>query len=394
MTTADYIPFINTEYDCQAATEFYSDAVAMRVSLESIEKTRSKLPSGPKRWIDASIDGLHYKDLSKLTDSYQLHLNKFTGYQQIASPEFQKSPNTDVAKQFVFSVLNRCKSEAPDWISVPQLPIVSDTSRNKINKLLAELTDEWKARNSYAGKLILPVIFTHQNQINKKTERNKKIVSISTCYSAARADGVWAVDHTLNDQEGSGKFDERFPALRKFHEELNEKMPQNIITVAGPYWGMNLIFWARGCVNFPAIGLGGSYKYNIPGQKLPKGIVRAALRPLRRSAIASPSLKGWLLETVASLPAGDPIKVDFAALEKDFAKLQVAPNAKLQIAAFYKSWFDKFSTLPQPGRALALYQDLSSAYVLGKTLKALPDAREGTARRPERVAQQLMMNCL
>jgi hypothetical protein len=394
MTTADYVPFINSEYDCQAATQFNSDAAVMRVSLESIEKTRSKLPSGPKRWIDASIDGLHYKDPSKLSDNYQLHLNKFIGYQQIANPDFQKNPNKDVVKQFVDSVLNLCKSEAPDWISVPQLPIVSDASRNKINKLFAELADQWKVKAAYTGKFILPVIFTHQNQINKKTERNKKIVSISACYSAARADGIWAADHTLNDQDGSGKFDERFPALRKFHEELNEKMPENTITIAGPYWGINLVLWARGCVQFPAIGLGGSYKYNIPGQKLPKGIVRVALRPLRRWAIASPSLKGWLSDTVASLPAGDAARADFASLEKEFAKLQVVPNAKLQIAAFYKSWFDKFSALPQPGRALALYQDLSSAYVLGKTLEALPDAREGTARRPERVAQQLMMNCL
>jgi hypothetical protein len=394
MTIADYIPFINTDYDCHAATQLYSDAVAVRVSLESIEKTRAKLPIGPKRWVDASIDGLHHKDPSKLTDSYQLHLHKFANYQQIANPEFQKSPISDVAKQFVFSVLNYCRAEAPDWISVPQLPIVSDSSRNKINRLFAEHTYEWKATNSYSGKLILPVIFTHQNQVNKKTERNKKIVAISGCYSAARADGIWAVDQTLNDQEGSGKFDERFPALRKFHEELNEKMPQSGIMVAGPYWGMNLILWSRGYAHFPAIGLGGSYKYNIPGQRLPKGIVRVALRPLRRWAIASPALKGWLSDTVASLPVGDPLKVEFAALEKDFAKLQVTPNAKLQIATFYKNWFDKFSALPQAGRALALYQDLSSAYVLGKTLKALPDKREGTARRPERVAQQLMMNCL
>jgi hypothetical protein len=394
MTTADHIPFINTEYDCQAASLYYTDAFAMRIGLESIDEIRSKLPSGPKRWVDASIDGLHCKDLSKLNDKYRPYLNKFVGYQQIADPQFQKKPDKTIAEQFVNSVLDYCYSESPDWISIPQLPITSDSDRNKINRMFADLTAQWKAKRGYSGKLILPVIFTNQAQINKKTERNKKIVSISACISAARADGIWVVDSTLNDQEGSGKFDERFPSLRKFHEELNEKIPQNTMTICGPYWGMNLVLWARGCVHFPAIGLGGSYKYNIPGQKLHKGIIRVALRPLRRWAICSPSLKGWLSETVAGLASSDPVRAEFTTIEKDFAKLQIAPNGKLQIAAFYKSWFNKFSTLSPAGRALALYQDLSSAYVLGKTLKPLPDKREGTARRPERVAQQLMLNCL
>ncbi|HKW87488.1 MAG TPA: hypothetical protein VJN21_01900 [Candidatus Acidoferrales bacterium] len=389
----DYIPFVNTEYDCQATTQLYSDAFAMRIGLEMIEKTRSKLPVGPKRWVDASIDGLHHKDLSRLSDNYQLHLSKFVNSQRIADPQYHRSPDKVVAEQFVFSVLDRCKAEMPDWISVPQLPLVSDTSRNKINKLFAELTSKWKVKAGYSGKLILPAILTHQNQVNKKTERNKKIISIVTCVAAAGADGIWVADATLNDQDGSGKFDERFPALRKFHEELNQAISENCITICGPYWGMNLILWARSCARYPAIGLGGSYKYNIPGQKLPKGKIRVALRPLRRWAIANPSLRTWLTDTVASLATNDPARADFAQIEKEWSRLQIAPNGKIQIATFYKNWFSKFSTLPQAGRALALYQDLSSSYVLGKTLKPL-SADEETARRPERVAQQLMMNCL
>jgi len=393
MTTSDYIPFINTAYDCAIARQLYSDATAMRISLESIEKIRPNLPSSPKRWVDPSIDGLHHKDFSKLTDNYKAHVKKFVGYEQVADPQFQEKPDKQVVEQFVFSVLNCCKLQSPDWISVPQLPLVSNTARNKINKLLAEKTKLWKAQSAYIGKFILPAIFTHQNQLNKKTERNKKIASIVNCFSAAGADGVWAADSSLNDQEGSGKFDERFPALRSFHEELNQELPEDAITVCGPYWGMNLVIWSRGAVRFPAIGLGGSYKYNIPGFKLPKGKDRVALRPLRRWAIASPQLKNWLAEAVANLSSTDPARAEFATLEKDFSKLQISANGKIQIATFYKSWFDKFSSLPQAGRALALYQDLSSSYVLGKTLKNLP-VEEGTARKPERVAQQLMMNCL
>src|SRR5258708_6961380 len=134
MTTADYIPFINTEYDCRAAKQFYSDAFAIRIGLELIEETRSKLPTGPKRWVDASMDALHNKDISKFTEIYRSHLNRFVGYQKIPDPQFQKSPDKVLAEQFVTSVLNYCKSETPDWVRIPQLPLVNDTSRNKINK--------------------------------------------------------------------------------------------------------------------------------------------------------------------------------------------------------------------------------------------------------------------
>ena len=90
MSTSECIPFINTAYDCNATSEFYSDAVAVRINMETIGKTRAVIPSGPKRWIDASIDGLHYGDLSKLTEAYQTHLNKFEDSQAIADPAFQQ----------------------------------------------------------------------------------------------------------------------------------------------------------------------------------------------------------------------------------------------------------------------------------------------------------------
>jgi hypothetical protein len=391
--TTDYIPFINTTNDCTTAKNLHSDAVAMRISLESIDKISSTIPSGPKRWVDASIDGLHHKDLSKLSDNYQNHLSKFVGYKTIADLQFQQSPDKNVAGQFVFSVLDYCNAKTPDWITIPQLPLVGNSSRNKINRLLAEKTKLWKVARSYSGKLILPAIFTNQNQVNKKTERSKKIALILNCFRTADADGLWAVDSSLNDQEGSGKFDERFPALRSFHEELNQELPEDAITVCGPYWGMNLVLWSRGSVRFPAIGLGGSYKYNLPGLKLPRGKDRIALRPLRRWAIASPQLKTWLVDTIASLSPSDPARAEFLAIEREFSKLQAPTAGKMQIASFYKTWFNRFSSLPQAGRALALYQDLSSAYVLGKTLKSLPK-EEGTARKPERVAQQLMLTCL
>lgn len=390
MMSADYIPFINSAHDCEIAKKRYSDAHAVRISLETAKKTCRQLPSGPKRWVDPAIDGLHNKWTS-LTDSYKDHITQFTGYELIADPQFQSGPDKSVVQQFVSEILSSCNEHAPDWISIPQLPLVDSAARNKINKLLAESANAWARRQSFRGKLILPAIFTNQRQINQKTDRNKKVASILGCLDTSAAHGVWVVDSSLNDQEGSGTFDKRFEGLRNFHEELDAKLPDDVITICGPYWGMNMVLWARGVARFSAIGLGNSYKYNIPGAMLPQGKVRVALTPLRRWAVATPKLRKWLTDSVAKLSPNDPMAGVFSAIERNFP--QDAPSGRLQVATFYSKWFHKFSSLPPAGRALALYQDLSNAYVLGTTFDDLP-SEEKAARKPERVAQQLMMNCL
>jgi len=66
------------------------------------------------------------------------------------------------------------QSTDPNWISVPQLPMLDDSSRNKINRALAKSTRVWKEARSESAELIVPVLFTNQKQILKKTERNKK----------------------------------------------------------------------------------------------------------------------------------------------------------------------------------------------------------------------------
>lgn len=394
MITTDYIPFVNTLADCEIATSLYSDSVAFRISLESAGKTSSNLPNGPKRWLDPAIDGLHQKDLSKFNDSYRAHISRIPGYQQLANPAFQASPHKGLVQQFVTAALNLCKEYAPDWLTVPQLPIVNDVSRNRINKLLAESTKFWKQQSGFSGKLILPAIFTNQQQINMKAERTKKLRTIVMCFNAAEANGIWAVDSSLNDQEAAGTFDKRFSKLRDLHAELNVLLPDDTVTMGGPYWGMNIVLWARGLIRFAAVGLGTSYKYNIPGMAFSPSKTRIALGPLRRWSIASPKLRQWLLSTIQRLSADEQNALEFSTIEKGFGHLQASKkNAKTQVATFYRQWFHKFAVLPPAGRPLALYHDLSSSYVLAKSLEDLPE-EEGTARRPERVQQQLMMSCL
>lgn len=392
---ADHIPFINSVTDCSIAQKHYADSKVIRVSLETLSKTVSHLPPAPKKWIDPSIDGLHY--WPAINDKYRAHVSQFAGYERIGDEEFQRKPDKDIVYAFVREVLDSCKKQlAFEWLTVPQLPIVEGAERNKLNKLLAEGARLWKVERSYTGKLIVPAIFTNQKQINGKTERTKKLFAVLSSLTAATADGVWVVDSTLNDQDGSKTFEQtRFPALIRLHEELKTKLPDEAITVAGPYWGMNIVLWSRGFVTHPGIGLGNSYQYHIPGNArvYNEGKARVALAPLRRWAIAGPELKPWLEEAASQLSSADPTAVEFATLAKEFGRLHVRIEGRWQIAKFYKDWFEKFSTLPPSGRALALFQDLSSAYVLGKNLPKLPE-EEKTARSPARVAKQLMLNCL
>jgi len=270
--------------------------------------------------------------------------------------------------------------------------MVSDASRNKINRALARNAAEWKRTRKHNVKLILPVIFTHSKQVSLKTQRKGELAK--ECYELAGAQGVWVVDSTLNDQDGSGSLDKRFQGLIKFHQELAEALPSDAIKIAGPYWGMNLILWARGLIHYPSIGLGGAYKYYIPGLTPTTGSKKVALSPLRRLAVASPGLGSWFGQALTKIIRGESAYTELEELSRTLPRIHLALlSSKTQVAKFYKSWFDRLASVPVSGRALALFQDLSKAFVLGRSLPALP-AGEGTARRPERVAQQLMLNCL
>jgi hypothetical protein len=414
---ADHIPFVFGADDCKLLKNLYADSAVIRLSLQTHGRILDELPTGPSLWIDAGADGLHSWRPQRITkkgretrryEAYDEYIKQFPGHDQVANNDFQSKPRNDVVKGFVESVLNKCcaLSPKPAWVSVPQLPMVSDASRNKINRALAQNAAEWKRATKHNVKLILPVIFTHSRQVSLKTLRKGELAK--ECYELAGAQGVWMVDSTLNDQDGSGSLDNRFQGLIRFHQELAEALPSDAIKIAGPYWGMNLILWARGLIHYPSIGLGGAYKYYIPGLTPTAGVGRIALSPLRRLAIASPGLSGWLGQALTKIIKGEPAYMEFGELSRSLPRIikeleelsrslpriQLAPlGSKTQAARFYKSWFDGLASVPVSGRALALFQDLSKAFVLGRSLPSLP-AAEGTARRPERVAQQLMLNCL
>ena len=386
-----HIPFVNTQDDCHFLKRYYMDSDIIRVSLEKIGSIKPKLPRGIPLWVDAGVDGCDHH-LKKEKEPLPEYIKRFNGHEVLASRSVIKKPESSRLKVFVTDVLNRCLRLKPAWITIPQLPLVEDASRNKINTALAKATYEWKLATQFKGKLILPLIFTNQKQLAGRTQWRPRMDLALKRYNKGGADGIWIVDSSLSDQMGTGTFRTRFPMLIDLHKYVRSSWPKGTIVVAGPYWGMNLILWVRGLCDHPAIGLGSAYKYYIPGGHLQKGNTRIALPPLRRCAVLGP-LKDWLEKSLEKLNPKDQAFTELSELRAKYDSLLISSAAKDQIAKFYKNWFDEIAQSPSVGRSLAVYQDLSSAYVLGKQLPTLPRVGS-TATRPERIAEYYMFNCL
>jgi hypothetical protein len=271
----DHIAFVHSEQDCSILVAHYADSYAVRVPLQRHRTLASLLPSGITRWIDPEIDGLHR---SPQTKEFKAYINQFAGSDQIANEAFQKKPIRATVKTFVDAVLDACKEVHPDWISVPQLPLTSDSIRNKINRELASATKRWATEHRFSGSFMLPVIFTNQAQLNLKTARTPKIFLINQCFELSGARGFWVVDSSLTDQEGSKTVEQkRLPGLISFHQELLDSVSNPSVVVAGPYWGINLVLWAKGLARHPAVGLGNRYQYHLAGGLKKQAKTRIAL---------------------------------------------------------------------------------------------------------------------
>ena len=373
---ADYVTFVRGKEDAQIASSQYKDSSAYWLSGRTAAKLRPTLPPSGRIWIDASVDGLrNWPNISD--DNYREYISKFIHYERIGEPAFQRKPETKLVGAFVKAVLSQTLGSAPDsgWLSVPQLPYDEDRKRNAINKALAKATREWAANGKFRGRLVLPVILTHQRQLNKKVQRNVQVQLAAQCFELSGAEGVWVVDSSLNDQAGTGNFEqERFPGIVRLHEELNDKLGKECFTIAGPYWGMNLILWARQLVHHPAISVGKAYHYYVPGNqsRVPQ---YALVFPLERRR-ASPELKSWLQESATKIGQGNPVSEEFKKLERQAASLRLNEElAKRQVAGIYRDWLAKLESTQREGRAVALYQDFSSAYVLRRPAR-LESARE------------------
>lgn len=391
---ADHIPNVTGDEVAGLVSRFFGDAGFARVPLERVLKVTSTLPKTQKLWIDGSFDGFDDVESRRSTkdekNSWFEFMSKLKAFESFC--KCLDSPVQTTVNSIVNELLNQCASHKPAWISVPQLPIVDGANRNKINRALAIATGKWKSSHGFSGRLILPLIFMHQKQLTKKTERNPKVQQAEKCYHDAQADGFWVVDQSLLDDNGSSTLHQkRFPGVISLHEELNDKITSKI-RIGGPYWGLNLVLWAKGLVESPLIGIGSGYNFFVAGGKIRPPSARIAIPSLRRRVKVTPDLANWFDKAIAGLASSHPARTEFSDIKKNLTLYRDPARAKEQVAGFYKKWYDSIAAAPASGRSMALFQDLSAAYALGKSLPPIDD--EATARRPESVAEPLMLSCL
>lgn len=425
---ADYVAFVNNNDDCRILGKYYSDARACRLLLGSAGKLVTHIPANLALWIDPGVDAYEHiwankwpvdilsqseDDAAKtwprdkdgneekgwkleVLDRWRKQFSRFRSYRTLMHKDCWKKAHEQELQDFVSDILEACLAFKPTWITIPQLPVGKEKSR--VNKSLAQAAGNWKEQKKQDIRLVLPVVVTGTSILGRKPTRDETLKLALNCCSRARADAVWVVDTTLNDQSRNEQFSARYETLIQFHEALRDSFPRTAEIVAGPYWGINLILWARGLCTFPAVSMGTSYTYHIPGGRPSPGVPRLAIPPLRRWVMASEELPEWLDTALNDLNPSDNAYGPLFEIRRNFAVLKQKAAATDQVARFYAEWFRKIQAVEPEGRALGLYQDLSSAFVLGRQLPPLPKTTLPEApekvRSAETVAKQLMLHCL
>ena len=392
---ADHIPFITSDDRLRLVKSSYLDSETVRVPLDRADKLRPLLPPRMNVWLDPCVDGMHdlktRRSRPGRKNTWFEFMKVLPNFEKIADPDYHARPVRAEVDDFVKAVMDKCAAYRPAWITVPQLPLVAGSHRNKVNLRLAEATGKWKTSTGFSGRVILPLVFTHQRQLRGKTERTPQVKQAKRRYDAAQADGLWVVESSLDDEKGSRTLTERFANVIALHEELDERIRAET-RIAGPYWGLNLVLWARNLVDYPAIGIGTGYQYLLAGGPSQQASAKLALPSLRRR-VGVKQLGKWLDSALRALGPSHPAHVEFRDIRKNRVVLGDPARAREQVAKFYKEWFDTIAVVPRAGRSLALFQGLSAAYALGKSLPRLGPT-EKSARKPEGVAEPLMLNCL
>jgi hypothetical protein len=392
---AEYIPFVTGEDSGRLVQRLYPDSEIVHVPLDRAPSFLRLLNTSSKVWMDPIVDGMDdleaRRSKPEKRNPWFDFMSAFPNFEKIGAPAYYARPVSSEVNAFVKAIMDKCATHRPVWITVPQMPLGNDSGRNKINRTLAAAAGTWKSSSGFSGKLILPIVLTHQGQVSGKTVRNPKVKQAERCYHEAGADGFWVVDNSLTDDNGSSTLRKRFRAIIDLHQELNEHISSKI-KIAGPYWGLNMVLWAKGLVDHPAIGIGLGYQYFLAGSPARQPRARLALSSLRRRVGVGPQFRIWLDTATAKLAASHPARAEFTEIRRQYTALSGPDAAREQVAKFYKQWIDIIAGTPKAGRSMALFQDLSAAYALGKSLPEITD--EGTARRPEAVAEPLMLNCL
>jgi hypothetical protein len=253
-----------------------------------------------------------------------------------------------------------------------------------------------KAKPSHVD-LILPAIFTHRRQTTGKTQWRRKVEQMLKCAQSSNAKRIWVVDTTLDDSAGRPSDKDRLSEMVEMHKFIRAEMNRlslQLQVVAGPYWGFNLSLWSRGLADYPAVALGMSPSYAIPGLPISAGKIRLMLNCLKRKADSEPALLAWLQDARTRVDADGEAFKEFSGLIDSWATISNdKTTTRRRTAQLYSKWIADLQALPSSARALNLFQIFSGAYVLGTDLRDLPQSAQ-PARRPGQIAEHLMLTCL
>jgi hypothetical protein len=387
------VPFVNGENDIRFLDEVFTKPAFVRAYTFK-PRVISRLHGHYKLWLDAGVDSLENGITADQTiNSYFTNID---GHEVLTQRVIGQKVDNGAIEQFVGNLLDKCRSYKPLWISVPQLPFTLDKVDNSINRSLAKASEKWNDSQKSRSKLILPVILTHQDQVNYADNRKKIARLTSSLLDLSNADGIWVVERSMADTSGSQTLGrKRIPNTIKLHEELMNVVSGLEVRLAGPYWGTNLILWVRELITHPAIGMGKGFQYYSPGGHIMRGRTKIAIPSFLRTATVSNQLNTEFRKMIRSLPSRDPLSVELQELHQNMSKyLSDESIARKQIASFYVKWLQRLESLPEGGRALALYQDFSSAFVAGRRVSVKLPKAEKSARSPGQVAEQFMLHCL
>lgn len=393
--TLPIFSLIRSKTDIELSSQFFPDSFGARLSLFAANRFESSDLSrlGGLRWIDLSLDFVtnlfSSRSSSQNAKERTFFIEKCKGEIFGDKSAVVKKQNSSLVGESIGLMIQAAQKHKPNLLGVPQYPYDNSKGTCKANEAIVTAI----STQSLNHRLVLPVIILHRDWTQYKPKRREIIQGIESACATLKPEFIWIVDGSLNDDEGAGTLaKERLPSLIKFHQELKSITGSSKV-IAGPYWGMNLVLWARGLSDYIAITPGGSSQYYAEcGIMKHSASVKVAIPPLRRVVRKSPELKAWMAKAVSlQVPSVEAVE-HFSKLDRDLGKLD-GELAKRQIADFYSNWLKKICSLPLQGRAFGLYQDLSSAYALGSLLPKF-ESEKGPGANASHVAEALMLNVL
>lgn len=457
-----YYPIVLSSKDARLVEKYYDDAMACRVSIADAENLIQKLPESCNLWLHAGFDGFPqnaricqkmYEGDGSMPNSWFDYVRSLPAFdllrdesiiQQNGRHSLTDDQSEDV-RDSVFRALDDCLGFEPGLITVPQLAQGEKSERNCVNQSLATFSSEWAEDRNFEG-FVYPLIFSGLRGQTEDYDWRGKVDRAIEYANIAGARHLWVVDASLDEEKAAGSYrDSRFPRLIEIHETINEKKDEEMAIIGGPYWGFNLLLWAKQLIDAPVIAVGSGFRYYLSGGIPRNPIPRAVIPPLRRLVFVDSTLARWFEQALEKLSPTEPEYSEMEAPGEDIenmsdealnsvdeyekqgsdediysdmlsdvldednietivSKLEnlstesrvraVADEWRDQVAKFYKDWLSSIGEAPAEVRTLRLYQQLSKAYMLGKVLNGQIVDRPGYSGAPSAHAEQLKDFCL